>query len=324
MQISPINSVQYKNKPPQNVAFNGFFRTLKNIAGSAIETGVNIANGKTIEPVGEFFDQLSLRETGYRVGEKEKIARRIAEQEKELAKEEENARKAKEIIEEKRLDSLAQKYKDILKDEFLSVVELAQKDSNIVPPNGILIETPRKFKLKDEFEYPCYFIKQQRSFFSYFIKNNLTLEQLQNFMYEHEERENQWFKQKGEYFSEKEAYEDKVGIQERVLSYLKNKENINQYEIESNDLAQMKTTLQFVQEKYKEDGKHSLVWLNSFESLGSVEDNNKKTVAILKNIMCSCAEKFHVTFLLKMSEDSISKIDPILLVDSRIPIKIKI
>lgn len=333
MRISPINYCQYRNTRGGNIAFNGFFRDLKNLAGSAIDTGVKVVTGQTTNPEKEFLDQLSIRETGYRIGEKEKLEREIAENERRIREERANAerieKERKELEQERHLRNLLQPHIKTLENEFFSMIEFSQKDPTILPPNGILIETPEPFNLvPPRLSEPGYFHHNPIMMaFRYCVENNypITEDNLTKQLQKFEEEQDRERHKIIEYEEKCQKYNDRIQTQELIEQYLKNKQNINKFLITSlNSVEHLGSALSCAQNEYLKNGKHSLIFLDGFENIGKETSENKKSIAGLKSLMCSCAEKYHATLLLKIAADKLKSIDPILLVDSRVPLKIKL
>ena len=75
---------------------------------------------------------------------------------------------------------------------------------------------------------------------------------------------------------------------------------------------------------YENNSIRTLLHIPDFEFLGEEIDSNKRIIATFKALLSSCAEKYKCTFLLSVPKEKLSKIDPILLVDSRIQLKLKI
>jgi len=89
-------------------------------------------------------------------------------------------------------------------------------------------------------------------------------------------------------------------------------------------ISELKNVMNQSSENYGKTGKRTLLYIDSFDKIASQKDENKRMVAVFKNIMCSCSEKYKCTVLINVLKDKISAIDPILLVDSRIQSKIRI
>ena len=316
MRVSPISMAQYNNSKRQQVAFHGFFRNLKNAVGGAIDAGRNVLMGETDDYLGEWVDQMSIRETGFRVGEKENIERQIAAREKQIEDEKEFARQAtkklNEVTSDDPLDSLVCEKMKILKDEFFSVVAMSHKDSSIIPPNGILIEEPVLFEFKNPIEvYGLYDVENQG------IK--VLLRNMHNYISLYKQN----LKERMEYDLQNMLFEHRKSAEQSVLSYLNCNENINTFVESPKSVADFQAILKKSKDAFSNNGKHSLIILENFENIGTSKTENRQIIAALKSITCSCAEKFHSTFLIKIAVDKIKDIDPVLLVDSRMPIRIK-
>ncbi len=343
MRINSINPVQYNNSHQNRVAFKGFWRDLKNIAGSALDTGVNYITGQTNAPEKEFIDQMSIRETGYRVGEKERLEKEIAEKEQRLREERKRAEQIenerKSLEKENYLRQLLKPYIETLENDFFSVIEASKKDSNIIPPNGILIETPGLFTQepvpKPE-RYPRLlntlkvFDEANNEITRYFIAHGvmprfiqmarMTAEINDRYIEEYHASVQRY----QNYNNEKREYEERILVQQKLEQYLRNKQDINKFLIQTESLSHVGSALECAQKAYNENGKHALIWVENFDKIGTPLEENKRCIAALKNILCSCAEKFHATCLINIAKDKIQSIDPILLVDSRMPIKIRL
>lgn len=92
---------------------------------------------------------------------------------------------------------------------------------------------------------------------------------------------------------------------------------------ENSFIVNLKEKLNISKKNFEENDKRTLL---EIVNLDKVFDSRivKQATPLLKAIMTSSAEKYKCTFWLNLFQNEVEKIDPILLVDSRMPIKLKI
>lgn len=137
--------------------------------------------------------------------------------------------------------------------------------------------------------------------------------------------------------------EDDIKLKNRFINYCKNSnqylfDEISYLDINNAIINNTNTALTYndiflelFQKKlkkslknYQNNGIRTLIYIPSFEHIGEDKNENKNIIATLKSIMCNCAEKYKSTLLIDIAKNKLEKIDSILLVDSRIQLKIKL
>ncbi|MBO5739061.1 hypothetical protein J6R97_06950 [bacterium] len=82
--------------------------------------------------------------------------------------------------------------------------------------------------------------------------------------------------------------------------------------------------LKKAKDNYENKNLYTLLYISNFELLGEDCPANKQIIATFKSLMSCCAEKYKCTLLINIPKYKLAKIDPILLVDSRIQLRIKL
>ncbi|MDO5306542.1 MAG: hypothetical protein Q4E83_02140 [bacterium] len=93
---------------------------------------------------------------------------------------------------------------------------------------------------------------------------------------------------------------------------------------QDNFLDQLSIMLKESKADYIKNNKRTVLHISNFEYLGKETLSNKQIIATMKSLMQSCSNKYMCTILIDIAKEKIKDIDPILLVDSRIQIKIKL
>lgn len=90
----------------------------------------------------------------------------------------------------------------------------------------------------------------------------------------------------------------------------------------STNLSKIREQLLKSKETFEKTGERTLLFIDDFELMTSQKDENKGAIATLKSAMFSCSDKYKCTIILTAPKSN--NIDPVLLVDSRVPLKISI
>lgn len=207
-------------------------------------------------------------------------------------------------------------------DDFISLLDLEKEGNSIEIPNGILLENENadlnsKFinwlKLSNEFLFKeinhpkCDWPKPKRPILHIFLADVL-----------------RYYLHNGVIPSEaslRDEYNKRMRKFEVDLAVYNEKSN--KY-IQACFLKNLDKSLKQAKEDYSTNGKRTLLYIPSFELIGTEQSSNKQIIATLKALMTSCAEKYKCSLLLNIPKEKLKTIDPILLVDSRIQLKLKI
>lgn len=329
--IGNYNNIRQQNTKPSKVSFMGQrydfgYFTDDEIRDTYKYLKYNDNEWRRIAK-SDFESQLSLfqlvfgtrsKEIENHLNEMERLRKGLKEQERKLAEQKAELEEAERVA---KIKSESIQKKNLLNNEFFTLIDNEKNGQEVVIPNGILIEIENYDVNKEVLKW---------------LEENdkIVYKNLPCFIEDPETRQENEAKYKSNFEVAKKSFDIfKMGIAYICLAledYAHYNKLISQnpekrLEAREEFIDILDSNLEAAQKTYNETGKRTLIYLDNFGLIGYGDKiDNKQIIAFLKSIFCSCADKYKTTFLLNLSKNKINNIDSILLADSRFPLKVKI